>query len=139
MDIISENLDNINAALDTDYWNGGQMFLGAMDHNYKAAIFSGTSNICEVETDELEPSPGTRANILGVRPVVDANTTLTVKTRERLADTVTETSSVSMVNSGINPIRTSGRYIRVNCKIPSGTVFPHAQGIDMVVTKAGIR
>ena len=139
MDIISENLDNINAALDTDYWNGGQMFLGAMDHNYKAAIFSGTSNICEVETDELEPSPGTRANILGVRPVVDANTTLTVKARERLADTVTETSSVSMVNSGINPIRTSGRYIRVNCKIPSGTVFTHAQGIDMVVTKAGIR
>ena len=44
MDIISENLDNINIALDTDFWNGGQRYLGAIDNNYKAAIFSGTEN-----------------------------------------------------------------------------------------------
>ena len=31
MDIISQNLENINANLDTDYWDGGQMFLGAID------------------------------------------------------------------------------------------------------------
>ena len=48
MDIISQNLENINAALDTDYWSGGQMFLGAINSDYKAAIFSGTANECEV-------------------------------------------------------------------------------------------
>ena len=42
MDIISQNLENINIALDTDFWNGGQLLLGAIDNNYKAAIFSGT-------------------------------------------------------------------------------------------------
>ena len=31
MDIISENLEDINAALDTDYWDGGQMFLGGIN------------------------------------------------------------------------------------------------------------
>ncbi len=139
MDIISENLENISAALDTDYWSGGQMFLGGIDSDYKAAIFSGNSNECEVETAELEPFPGLRANITGVRPIVDATATLTVKARERLADTESETSSVSMRDSGINPVRKSGRYVRANVKVAAGTSFTHAQGIDLVASRAGTR
>ena len=139
MDIISQNLENINAALDTDYWSGGQMFLGAINSDYKAAIFSGTANECEVETAELELFPGLRANITGVRPIVDATATLTVKARERLADTESSTSSVSMRDSGINPVRKSGRYIRANVKVASGTTFTHAQGIDLIASRAGTR
>ena len=139
MDIISENLDNINASLDTDFWSGGQMLLGAIDSDYKAAIFSGTSNECEIETSELELFPGLRSNITGIRPIVDAAATVTLKTRERLADNETESSSASMVASGINPVRQSGRYIRANIKIPSGTIFTHAQGIDLIANKAGTR
>ena len=139
MDIISENLENISAALDTDYWSGGQMFLGAIDSDYKAAIFSGNSNECEVETAELEVFPGHRANITGIRPIVDATATLTVKARERLADTESSTSSVSMRDSGINPVRKSGRYIIANVKVASGTSFTHAQGIDLIASRAGTR
>jgi len=139
MDIISQNLEDINAALDTDYWEGGQMFLGGIDNEFKAAIFSGNSNECEIETAELEGFKGARTNITGVRPIVDATATVTVKTRERLADDVTESSSSSMVTSGINPVRQSGRYIRANIKIASGTSFNHAQGIDIVASKAGYR
>ena len=139
MDIISENLDNINASLDTDFWSGGQMLLGAIDSDYKAAIFSGTSNECEIETAELELFPGLRSNITGIRPIVDAAATVTLKTRERLADDETESSSASMVASGMNPIRKSGRYVRANVKVPSGTIFTHAQGIDLIASKAGTR
>ena len=139
MDILSQNLENINAALDTDFWSGGQVLLGAIDSDYKASIFSGTANECEVETSEIEPFPGFRTNITGIRPIVDATATLTVKARERLADDESESSSVSMRNSGINPVRKSGRYIRANVKVPSGTTFTHAQGIDLVASRAGAR
>ena len=139
MDIISQNLEDINAALDTDYWSGGQMFLGAINEDFKAAIFSGNSNECEMETAEIEGFPGARTNIQSVRPIVDAISTVTVKTRERLADTEIESSSSTMVDSGINPVRQSGRYIRANVKIPSGTTFNHAQGIDLVASKGGYR
>jgi hypothetical protein len=139
MDIISENLEKISAALDTDYWSGGQMFLGAIDSDYKAAIFSGTSNECEIETSELELFPGLRSNVMGVRPIVDADATLTVKTRERLTDSESASSSTSMRDSGINPVRKSGRYVRVNVKVPSGTIFTHAQGVDFVASKGGAR
>ena len=139
MDIISQNLDNINIALDTDFWNGGQLLLGAIDSDYKAAIFSGTGNVGEVETRELELFPGLRSNIIGVRPIVDATATVTIKTRDRLADAVTESSSVSMNSTGINPVRQSGRYVKVNVKIPSGGAWKDAQGIDLVASRAGLR
>ena len=139
MDIISQRLENINAALDTDFWSGGQMLLGAIDSDYKAAIFSGNNNECEVETSEIEPFPGLRTNSTGIRPIVDAAATVTLKSRERLADSETESTSSSMVTSGINPVRKSGRYIRANVKVPSGTTFNHAQGVESVASRAGVR
>ena len=44
-----------------------------------------------------------------------------------------------MVSSGINPVRKSGRYIRANVKVASGTTFNHAQGVDLVASRAGVR
>ena len=139
MDIISENLDAINIALDTDFWNGGQLFLGAVDSDYKAAIFSGTGNEGEIETSELEIFPNHRASVQGIRPIVDATATVTLKTRDRLANSVTTSSSSSMNSSGMNPVRQSGRYVKVNVKTPSGVVWTNAQGIDLVASKSGLR
>ena len=39
----------------------------------------------------------------------------------------------------MNPVRKSGRYIRANVKVASGTTFTHAQGVDFVASRAGIR
>jgi hypothetical protein len=139
MNIISENLEDINIALDTDFWNGGQLLLGAIDNNYKAAIFSGTENEGEIETSELELFPGLRSNIIGIRPIVDTTATVTIKTRDRLADDATESSSSSMNSTGINPVRQSGRYVKINVKTPSGTAWKDAQGIDLVASRAGLR
>ena len=139
MDIISQNLDQINISLDTDFWSGGQLFLGAIDNNFKAAIFSGTDNEGEIETSEIELFPGTRSNIQSVRPIVDAEATVTIKTRDRLADNITESSEISMNSTGINTVRKSGRYVKINVKTPSGIPWSDAQGIDIIASKAGYR
>ena len=140
MDIISTNLDSINIALDTDFWSGGQKFLGAIDNNFKASIFSGSANIAEIETSEFEPSPGGRTSITGVRPIIDAQADLTIKTRDRLANTIVESSSVSMNTTGINPVRQSGRYFRANVKIPAESIWTNAQGIDLTASQgSGLR
>ena len=139
MDIISQNLENINIALDTDFWNGGQRYLGAVDSDYKAAIFSGTANEGEIETSEVELYPGFRSNVQSIRPIVDAEATVKIKTRDRLTDTATESSTVTMNSTGVNPVRQSGRYLKVNVKTPSGTSWNHAQGIDLIASKGGLR
>jgi len=139
MDLISANLDNINISLDSAFWQGGQLYLGAIDSNFKAAIFSGDSGEVELETKELELFPGLRSDITEVRPIVDAISSVAITTRERLADTKTTSNYSSMVTSGVVPVRESGRYIRVNVKIPSGTVWNHAQGVDLIASRGGGR
>ena len=139
MDIISQNLEDINIALDTDFWSGGQLLLGAIDNEYKAAIFSGTANQGEIETSEVELFPGFRSNVQSIRPIVDAESTVTIKTRDRLADTITESNEISMNSTGINPVRQSGRYIKVNVKTPSGVAWSDAQGIDLIASRGGLR
>lgn len=139
MDLISGNLENINISLDTAFWNGGQQSLGAIGSNFKAAIFSGTNLEAELETTEKELFTGFISNVTGVRPLVDAEANVVLKTRNRLADTPTLSSSVSMDSSGFNPIRQSGRYVRANVKIPGGSVWTHAQGVDYEATQGGTR
>ena len=139
MDLLSENLEQINIALDTAFWNGGQKLLGAIDNNFKASIFSGTQNQGTLETRQLELFTGHRSSITNVRPIVDASATVTVKTKERLADTETESSVSSMNDSGDNPVRESGRYFKIKVVTPSGVAWTHAQGVDIIATKIGLR
>ena len=139
MDIISENLDDINISLDTAYWTTGHLYLGAIDENFKAAIFSGKTLEAELETKEQEIFPGLRANVTGIRPIVDAVANVTIKTRDRLADNVTTSTSSSMNDTGINPVRQSGRYFRANVKIPAETIWTNAQGIDLTASQGGSR
>ena len=139
MDIISTNLDNINIALDTDFWSGGQLYLGAIDSDFKAAIFAGNELEAEIETSELEPIPGLRTKITGVRPIVNCASTVALKTRDALVDTAVTSSYVAANTSGIVPLRQSGRYVRANLKIASGTNWDDAQGIDIVASPAGLR
>ena len=139
MDIISSNIDDINISLDTAFWTTGHLYLGAVDENFKAAIFSGTNLEAELETKETEIFPNARADITGIRPIVDASANVVVKTRDKLADTVTLSTSSSMNSSGINPVRQSGRYMRANVKIPAGSIWSHAQGIDLTASPGGNR
>jgi hypothetical protein len=139
MDIISENLEDINISLDTAYWTTGHLYLGAIDENFKAAIFSGKTLEAELETKEQEIFPGLRANVTGIRPIVDAIANVTIKTRDRLADNVTTSTSSSMNDTGINPVRQSGRYFRANVKIPAETIWTNAQGIDLTASQGGSR
>ncbi len=139
MDLISENLDSINFALDTPFWSSGFLNLGAIDENFKAAIFSGQNLEAELETKEAELIKGSRTNITGIRPIVDATANVVIKTRERLADTPTSSSSTSMNSSGLNQVRKSGRYFKINVKIPEGSIWNHAQGIDLEASPGGNR
>ena len=139
MDLISANLDNINIALDTPFWDGGQLYLGAVNGDKKAAIFSGNTNDVELETTEMELFPGLRSDITEVRPIVDTTATVAITTRERLADDATTSSYSSMVTNGSVPVRASGRYVRANVKIAAGSTWTHAQGVDLVASRGGAR
>ena len=139
MDIISSDLDEINISLDSAYWSSGNLYLGAVDENFKAAIFSGKALEAELETKETELYPGLRSNITQVRPIVDASSNVIVKTRDKLSDSVVSSSSSTINTTGIAPVRQSGRYFRANVKIPANSIWTDAQGVDLTATQGGTR
>ena len=71
--------------------------------------------------------------------IVDATATVTIKSKERLADTASESSTSSMITSGDNPVRQSGRYFKIKVVTPSGSVWTHAQGVDLIASRMGLR
>ena len=83
--------------------------------------------------------PGHRSSITNIRPIVDATATVTIKSKERLADTASESSTSSMITSGNNPVRQSGRYFKIKVVTPSGSVWTHAQGVDLIASRMGLR
>ena len=101
--------------------------------------FSGTNLEAELETREQEIFPGLRANVTGIRPIVDASANVTIKTRDKLADAVTTSATSTTNTTGISPVRQSGRYFRANVKVPAGSVWSHAQGIDLTASQGGSR
>ena len=95
--------------------------------------------IIDLETKETELFPGLRANVTGIRPIVDASANVTIKTRDRLVVDVTTSASSSMNDTGINPVRQSGRDFRANVKIPAESIWTNAQGIDLTASQGGSR
>ena len=71
--------------------------------------------------------------------MVDTSSNVVVKTRDKLADTVTSSSSSTMNTTGIAPVRQSGRYFRANIKIPAESIWTNAQGIDLTASQGGTR
>ena len=44
-----------------------------------------------------------------------------------------------MLASGDNPVRQSGRYFKIKVVTPSGSTWTHAQGVDIVASRIGLR
>ena len=120
-------------------WREQILYNEKIDENFKAAIFSGKALEAELETKETELFPGLRANVTGVRPLVDASSNVVIKTRDKLSDSVTSSSSSTINTTGIAPVRQSGRYFRANVKIPAESIWTHAQGIDLTASQGGSR
>jgi hypothetical protein len=84
--------------------------------------------------------PGRRANVSFVRPDIDCTAlTVTLKTKQRLADAYGSSSSTDMRDSGDVPVRVSGRYIQPTISIAAGEAWTFAKGVDYVASVGGGR
>lgn len=138
--VLGYTIDGLPAPLDSRVWQGGQLLLGIFDTANKLDYFTGPNLSPTVDTTEIQPYQGKRANITNTRALVDGGTpSIAIGRRDRLVDPVSYTSSVAMNSLGTSPVRTSGRYIRGEITLPSGSIFNHLQGIEFESNEAGIR
>lgn len=136
-------LDSIPAALDSDVWLGGKLQLGLFDTDHTLNFLSGERLAATVDTQELQPVPGRRLLVTSSRPIVDGQDTaptVAIGRRERLQDTVSFTTAVSLNAMGACPVRTSGRYVRGRIIVPAGgATWQNVSGLELTTSPQGTR
>lgn len=121
-------------SLDDPSFRGGDPKLYVFDSTNALGTLSGDPMAATLTGNDLEPIPGRNTNLRFIRPDVDADSgvTLTVETKQRLADAFGTGSFSTLQASGDMPVRASGRYTRVTVEIDEGTDWRHARGLELI-------
>jgi len=140
-----ENLDSISGSLDAlipsldSFATSVTPGIAAFDASHKLGFFRGASLEAQVSTG-AQAQAGRRVFVRGFRPVTDAGAAFgAVGKRERLTDTETFTAENAMDAAGSIPARASSRYVRAKLRIPAGTAWSFALGVEQELSLEGAR
>lgn len=100
-------------------------------------VISDVAQDATVSTGAVDPNPGGRTVVTGVRPLVNGGSpTVQVGSQDAVSDTADWTSATS-VNSRtqVAPFRKEGRYVRVSVSVSGG--FNHIFGADVEFSPRG--
>ena len=139
------NLDTLQASLDSRIWTGGNLVLSAFDSDHKLARFTGSSLGATLETGEINGGtlfnkPHERIFVNGIRPYIDtpdANMKITLRHRDTLGSTLSDTSSNAIDANGMANFTQSARFHRARVSISASSSWTHAVGLDFDADEDG--
>lgn len=132
LDALYGNLDAIPVSLDSTLFQGGNPVLMIADGSNALSSLTGTTLEATLQLDNVEPTPGRRSRIRGLRFITDATTaTATVDAKMRSGDDDSVQLAASMRLNGKLPIRANGRYNTIAVTIPAGTNWSFIQGCEV--------
>lgn len=133
------NLDTLTIASLDDISNAALSKVSIVDANHKLGFFTGANLEATMQTPE-QGGDGRRIYVNGFRPVSDAATVYGAVTYRETAQAAATTGAESLVNAvGICPQRISTRYARGQIRIPAGTTWTYATGLEPLVSLEGQR
>jgi hypothetical protein len=134
LDLYSTSIDALPVSLDARQWAGGDpLFAGVSGQ--KIITFGGANKTASIVTGDIDIG---RSVITLARPLVDGGSaSVAVSARANLSDAISYTTPVAADTEGRAPLRSAGRYMRVQT-IPSGS-WSTAVGVDIDITKQGVR
>lgn len=131
-------LENVPVSFDSRQWTGGASYLGAFNTSHNLCSLTGSNLAALLETADFEGVQGQRSIITNVQVATDTSAaTVIVRSRERLADALTDTSSTAMQSNGDFPVLSEARLHRVQVSIPAATTWTYATGVDPTALPAG--
>lgn len=140
-----ENLDAISASIDAlafsldDVSTASAPVLSSFDASAQATLSSGAALEATLTTGEQGAAPQ-RIFVRGFRPITDAPTCFgAVSRRENLQATAVFAAEQAINAQGFIPARVSTRYSRGRLRIPAGTVWKYATGVEPDAVAAGTR
>ena len=130
LDSVSTSIDALTLTLDA-YANAIQPQIAQFDTNNKLGYFTGANLEGTIETAE-QGTDGERLMINGFRPITDAPTVYgSCSVRENQQSAAISNSEI-LINSrtGKCDMRQSTRYSRFKIRIPAGTTWTFAAGVE---------
>ena len=136
LDSVSSSLDALTTSLD-DFSVATLAQLSIVNTAHKLGFFTG-SNLEATLVSAEQSGNGSRFFVRGFRPITDAATCYgTVSGRESQQATATYNSETLINTQGFIPQRLSTRYARGKLRIPAGTTWTYATGIEPDVVNDG--
>lgn len=135
------DLDAMPYSLDDPRWSGGNPRLYLIDSTNKVGTLAGDNLAVQIDMGFSQFTPGRRARVRSIRPVSDLTNGLTVVTdaKARLGDAESLTTASTLRQSGIVPIRCSGRYISTSLRVAAAVNWDYIQSIEVDVQPGGER
>lgn len=131
------NIDTLTLSSFDDISSAAYSALAGVDSAHKLGFFTGTNLEATLQTAERGGN-GRRIRVRGFRPVSDATTGYGSITHRSTAQASATTSSETAVNSvGMCPQNISTRYARGQLRIPAGTSWTFAAGVEPDVVLEG--
>ncbi len=113
--------------------------LSGFGPDHKLGFFTGDNLEATLETPE-QGGDGRRLYVRGFRVVTDAPTVYGSVSNRETAQAVASHSTETLINAvGVCPARVSTRYARAKIRIPSGTAWTYAAGVEPNVSLEGGR
>jgi hypothetical protein len=138
LDSISSSLDALPFSLD-DVSTAALSQLSAVNSAHKLGFFTGSNLEATMITAERS-GDGRRIRVRGFRPITDAATVYGSVSRRENVQATASTSDETLVNSsGVCPANVSTRHARGKLRIPAGTTWTYAIGIEPDVIVEGKR
>jgi len=132
------SLDAMTASLDS-FATSVTPEIAGFNAGHQLGFFRGANLQAMLATSTQAPA-GRRVFVRGFRPITDAPAVFgAVGTRERLTDAEAFSPESAMDAAGLCPQRASTRYARGRVRIPSGTTWSFATGVEPEVALEGAR
>jgi hypothetical protein len=134
---VTSNIDTFGLSLD-DVTGSVALDLAIANSSHQVGFMTGT--ILEAIMDTSEVVGDARTFVSKHRPVTDAGTVYgSVMYRNKGSDAVSQSTEVVMRSDGFIPNRADARNIRIRTRIPSGTSWTYAIGVEPTMVSTGQR
>lgn len=133
------DLDAMPLSLDSPVFHAQGRAFSAFDESGLQDL-NGDALAASFETGDFQAIPRKRSFVTEVTPLVentDANSAISIATREKPGGAVTYLDPVSENDFGICPVLADGRYFRVKHTIPAGASWNKATGLQFEAQPSG--
>jgi hypothetical protein len=140
-DLTGYSLDDLPFSLDSQVWQGGAPVMAAFNSDNKLCFFAGDNEEATITTPEVGDPAGQLTYVDGVSAIIDTNDAkLSVGTRMRRGDNVSYAMEYGATAASDRiDFRSCSRYHTFKTRIPEGTAWSLAQGLDVSSRPAGRR